>query len=78
MDSMKFNGYVYELEESLDSRKWQHASSEAWEVSMVSADDKRAIAELGVRRIDDTLCMVFRCLDGRVRAITMSAARVQR
>lgn len=77
MNAMFFNGYVYELAEYIPPPLWIKADSDFWDVVMVSpaSEEKRAVQELGVRTIDRTRCMVFLCADGKIRALTMVAAR---
>ncbi len=82
-DGMPFNGYAYELDEHIDPREaplslcfWSTARDDRWNTVMLSPanTDKRAIKELGQRRIDGAMCLVFLCADARVRAVTMVAA----
>ncbi len=77
MDGMRLNGYCYELTDhpcDVVDGHWARTLDDRWDVVMVSDPDKRAIKELGVRKIDGSPCMVFLCADSRVRAVTMVAA----
>lgn len=60
------SGYAFEYE---GKRNWRASSSERWpiEVATWKGDEKR----VGTRRIDNTLCAVFLCGDGKFRAVTL-------
>lgn len=55
------------------SDNWAKMPDDRWETEI--ATEARATLKLGSRQIDGAPCMVFKCDDGRVRAIVMAAAR---
>lgn len=58
------SGYVFELE---GKGYWRSAKSEMWDTAIYTAtgDEVRA----GTRLIDDVFCVVFKCRDGKFRAV---------
>lgn len=56
------SGYCFVCESPL----WQTSPDESWPIEVYSPDG--AEQWTGYRRIDGSLCMVFRCGDGQVRA----------
>lgn len=66
---LRFDGYCYLLAKGV---LWERSRGDDWEVVVESSS--RAVEELGARVIDGSACMVFRCDDGAIRALTMVAA----
>lgn len=64
MDGLAFmqSGYAY----CLAHRDWQHAPNDDWDtVCYTSTGEEMCV---GRRRIDGSICCVFRCADGQFRA----------
>lgn len=86
--SVLIDGYCFELpeyfkadapgamESHFGAQHWLLADNEDWATQVVTRI--RAVRELGQKRVDGHMCLVFLCDDGRVRAVVMTAAVARR
>lgn len=68
------SGYVFELEADTSMEAWKLASADCWAIEVYKPTGEES--ELGRRRIDDVVCLVFLCPDGVVRAVNQANCRV--
>lgn len=66
------SGYVFELDSGVTD--WASASDESWNIEVYKAGSVER--EIGRRRIDGVVCLVFLCPDGVVRAVNQANCRV--
>jgi len=64
----QINGYCFEFQ---GKRRWRASSDDLWEIVMRTLPQLRRI---GQRRIDGSLCTVYRAPDGKFYAVTAVGA----
>lgn len=62
------DGYCFHLE---GAGSWRAARNDRWEIEVYSPDG--AELYVGTRWIDGSHCCVFKCPDGRYRAVTRTS-----